>query len=141
MFKIAHILKLSVASAVVMIASTAGANAQAVRKIVIANDCSRPIQMMIYNASTYRNWIPHGWYKFAAYESYSYVRSQGVILTQLEDHDLYFYAETTDGGTVTRWQNTSSGISVEYQGGTYRTMKANTSINDDGDMAVRITCP
>lgn len=139
MLKLAHIVNLTVASAIALIASTGGAEAQASRKIVFANDCRRPVQLMVYHADAYRNWHPHGWYKFAAYDTYSYIRASGIVLKQLEDHNLYFYAETTDGGSVMRWQG--GGPEVNYQGGTYRTTNANTFVNSDGDIAIRLTCP
>ncbi|WP_375396967.1 hypothetical protein [uncultured Sphingomonas sp.] len=142
MTKLTDIVGLAIASLVLTIASTPGAYAQALRKIAIANECSRPIQMIVYSANSYHNWQPHGWYQFVANDPYSYVRTKGVILTQLEDHDLYFYAETTDGQAVLRWQDTSgASVNVEYQGGTYRMIKAKTFLNEDGDTALRVTCP
>ncbi len=125
------------ATAIALLAS-APAEAQARRRIAIANDCGRPVQVMVHHADAYHNWHPHGWYQYAAYERYAYVKASGVQLTQLEDHNLYFYAETTDGGTPERWQG--GGPEVQFKGGYYRTMKANTFVDRDGDLAIRLTC-
>ena len=139
MVSLTNVFRIGLLSVVLATGFAGEAVAQARRKIVFANDCRRPVQLMVYHADAYRNWHPHGWYKFDAYETYSYIRSSGVILTQLEDHNLYFYAETTDGGSILRWQG--SGPEVTYQGGTYRTTNANTFVNSDGDIAIRLTCP
>lgn len=93
-----------VGAAVVALLASTPAEAQARRRIAIANDCGRPVQVMVHHADAYHNWHPHGWYQYVANERYAYVKANGVQLTQLEDHNLYFYAETTDGGTPERWQ-------------------------------------
>ncbi len=136
---LANRIKVIAAAVVMMFAFAGEAHAQALRKIVFANDCNRSIQLFVYSADSYHNWQPHGWYKFDPNDSYAYIRANGSPLLQLEDHDLYFYAETTDGGSVKRWQG--GGPQVNYQGGIFNTMKANTWVNNDGDIAVRITCP
>lgn len=128
-----------VAAIAVLLTFSGEASAQAQRKLVFANDCKRPIQLWVYHSPTRGNYQPHGWYKFDAWDSYSYVRTGGTPLMHLEGEPLYFYAETTDGGTVQRWQGGS--ISATYQGGTFQMTKANTFVDDNGDIGTRITCP
>ncbi|NBC36082.1 hypothetical protein GTZ99_05865 [Novosphingobium sp. FSY-8] len=120
-----------------LFAATA-ADAAPRRKIYIKNACNRPLQVLVHHADGWRNWHPHAWYQYEPGEG-SYVNnSDGEKLTQMDDHDLYMYAETTDDRRTLRWEG--GGPEVTWRGATYTTMKMNTSVDRDGDRVVRLTC-
>lgn len=115
------------------------AGAQASRFIYIYNNCRRPIQLFVHHADQYRNWHPHGWYHYRPYEG-TYIEANGVRLSQLEDHDLYIYAETTDNQATGRWQGTSDDPYVRFDGGGYRVRRMNYTVDNNGDYSVRMSC-
>lgn len=92
---------LGLAAATSAIVPTA-AQAQDLRPIMIQNNCYKPIRMWVNHADGWRNWYSHGTFNFAGYEPSLYLTANGVRLLQRDDHKLYFYAETTDGGLI--WQ-------------------------------------
>ncbi|HYF06751.1 MAG TPA: hypothetical protein VD970_03970 [Acetobacteraceae bacterium] len=113
----------------------APAEAQNARQIIFHNDCPRPVRILIHHADGYRNWHPHAWWNFAPNER-SYLLWDGRRLTQLDDHDLYFYAEATDGSRQV-WDGNDT--RVEWRGAQYNLRRARTGI-DGGDLVVRLTC-
>jgi len=121
------------ASVVALMCSTA-AQAQAKRYISIDSVCSKAIRLYVSHADGYRNWHVHGPYALGAYEGPTKLRDSGVVLTQTENHEMYIYAESTDGSYV--W---SGDHGFEYGGLTYNMKKANASLVD-GEFRVKLTC-
>jgi len=114
------------------------AHAAGRRNIYVRNACNRPIELLIDHADGYHNWHPHAWFRFAAGEG-GYLRgSEGNILSQSEDHELYGYARTTDRGWPLYWEGNEQ--EVIWQGAAYKETKLNTTVDSDGDLVVRITC-
>lgn len=110
--------------------------AQESREIAVENRCNRPIRVLIHHADQTRSWHPHAWFNFAAGEGPTALTSDGVTLRQLTDHELYFYAESTDRRLV--WEGNDSATTVGGQ--SYGLVKANTRVQR-GRTQVTISCP
>jgi hypothetical protein len=126
-------------SAAVLATTPTPAFAQAQRVIAIRNDCRHPIEFIIHHADSGNNQHhPHAWYSLDAYSDTDTFQDNGVILRQLDGRTLYFYAQTTNG-TGIYWQG--SGPAVNWGGARFRTMPMNTSVDDQGRLFARVTCP
>ena len=113
------------------------AHAQVARELWVKNDCPRPMRFIISHADAYRNWHTHGWWNFSANESAKALTWSGIRLTQLDNHDLYIYGETTDGSGQ-YWQG--GDFHYEFSGNTYNMMKVPLSVVS-GHLELRLTCP
>jgi len=125
---------LAVAAATLVM--TGSAQAQTARTIYMENACRHPIKFLIHHSDTYRNWHPHGWWNFRAFQGSTQLVLSSQTLTQLDDHDLYFYAESTDGSGV-YWQGDAT--TTTFNGVTYRLQKSNVTL-DHGRLLTRVTC-
>lgn len=132
-------LKVKIAAALALGMTTffgsASAQAQTLRPIMIENNCYREIRLWVTHADGWRNWHGHGAYLFSAYEPAIALSDRGTRLMQRDDHNLYFYAEATDGSGVYwggDYPNTVNGT-------TYRMRQAEYSI-ERGAFVVQINC-
>jgi hypothetical protein len=121
--------------ALLLVAWTEPVRAQMRREIVFTNDCRRPVRILVHHADGYQNWHPHGWYYLPAFTS-STLRDRGVVLTQSDGHDLYYYAEPTDGSSGA-WEGNDA--SVMHEGVRYSLLRANATVRG-GSLNVRLTC-
>ena len=64
----------------------------------------------------------------------SFIAVEGRVLTQLEDHELYFYAESTDG--TFSWEG---GTFVNFNGTRYPMRKA-TTVVERGNLVLILNC-
>jgi hypothetical protein len=110
------------------------AHAQDRPYISVDNDCEKPLRLYIQHADRYRNWHPHGPYIFAANEGPRRLEDNGVTLTQLTNHDLYYYAELLDGSGS--W---SGDYKVKYDGRILRMKKANPNLVN-GQLRITLSC-
>ncbi|HYJ30398.1 MAG TPA: hypothetical protein VEW25_08675 [Allosphingosinicella sp.] len=113
------------------------ANAQPTRIIAVWNDCPHPIEFIIHHADRPGYWHPHAWYRLNANQSLGRFSDNGVVLTQLVDHTLYIYAQSTDGSRIF-WQGT--GPRITYDNAYYSTVAAPTFVNRLGETIARLTC-
>ena len=127
------------AIAIAATASPAPVSAQALRSIYVRNDCYRPIELFVRHADEYRSWHQHGWFRLRPYRG-TYLSANGARVRQLENHRLYFYAQTTDGGRTNYWQGGRNDSLISFRGAAYRIRRALYSINARGDYQFRITC-
>lgn len=110
------------------------AQAEIRRPIQVQSVCDRPLRIMISHADGYRNWHPHGWWVFQPKEGPKSLAVEGRVLTQLEDHELYFYAESTDG--TFSWEG---GTFVNFNGTRYPMRKA-TTVVERGNLVLILNC-
>jgi len=110
----------------------------ALHKIYVRNVCPRPVQVLIDNAEVEHTWQPHAWFQLKANEATYLTGPDGAKLSQLADHQLYFYAETTDSAEAMRWHG--DGPEVQWQNMIYRTARITPVIDKDGDFVLRLTC-
>lgn len=129
------LLGASVAAAAFATFLPSTASAQQSREIWFENACRHPIRFLVNHADGWRNWHPHGWWTFRAYQSPTRLLVSDAAIFQRDDHDLYFYAETTNGANL-QWEGDNR---QPYNGTHYNFVKANVSIQY-GRMNVRITC-
>lgn len=123
---------LTLSSMTVMVAP---AQAQIRRYISFENACNRAVRIYISHADGYRNWHPHGPFELSANEGPIRLEANGVTLTQTENHDLYFYAESLDGAEV--WDGNDH--TATYNNINYRMRRAVVEING-GWLNARLTC-
>lgn len=111
------------------------AEAQVRRFIAFENTCNFPIRVYISHADGHRNWHPHGPFIIPANEGPTRLEANGVTLTQTENHELYFYAESLNASRV--WEGNDH--TVTYNGVTFRMRRAYVEI-DGGWLNARLTC-
>lgn len=111
------------------------AYAQVRRFISFENRCNRAVRIYISHADGYRNWHVHGPFVIQAFEGPTRLEANGVTLTQTDDHELYFYAESVDGTMSV----TGSDHLATYLGVTYRMRRANVTVTGGWLNAV-LTC-
>lgn len=111
------------------------AEAQVRRFIAFENTCNFPVRVYISHADGYRNWHPHGPFVIQAREGPIRLEANNVTLTQTENHELYFYAESLDGNRF--WDG--SDHTATYNGVNYRMRRANVEI-EGGWLNARLTC-
>jgi hypothetical protein len=121
------------ASALALPASPA--EAQVRRYIAFENTCNFPVRVYISHADGYRNWHAHGPFIIPPREGPIRMEANGVTLTQTEDHELYFYAESLDASRI--WDG--SDHTVTYNGVNYWMRRANVEV-DGGWLNARLTC-
>lgn len=114
----------------------APAAAQTGREVWVQNSCPHPIRFVISHSDEYRNWHPHGWWNFSANQASTKLVVSDIAVMQKDDHDFYFYAESTDN-SAKYWQGTQL---TTYNGVQYKMMKASPQL-DMGKFTVNITCP
>lgn len=119
-----------------LLAAAAPAAAQNAREIVFFNDCSRPVRVMVHHASAERAWTARAWWSFRPYER-SFLMWEQRRLVQLDNHDIYFFAEATDGSRLV-WDGTAA--TAEWNGVQYPLRRATPSVVD-GNLQIRLTCP
>ena len=111
--------------------------AQAVeRDLVLQNDCGHPVRLLIAHAFDDDTWDVHGWYEFSANEESTQLTEDDEPLTQLDDHQVYIYGETTDGSDVF-WEGED--YYGEFGEVTYGMMRAVLEVVS-GDIQVRLVC-
>ena len=88
---------LAVALSTFAVAAPSTAQAQELRPIMVRNACYKQVRLWIHHADAWRNWHPHGSFLINGNAAATYLTASGVRLMQMTDHDLYFYAEATDG--------------------------------------------
>lgn len=110
--------------------------AQAKREITFNNECNHSVRILVHHADGYRNWHPHAWFYFKAYESGSFISNENVRLTQSDDHELYFYAEATDGSGK-YWEGDDT--YVVWEGIRYGLTKAKQVVRQ-GRTSVTLAC-
>jgi len=139
MEKIRFGLRAAVATALAASALTGlamPAHAQRNREIFVQNECPAPVRFLISHADQNRNWHPHGWWEFRANQPSTRLLVDDRVITQRDDHDLYFYAESTDNsGHI--WDGTDH--SATWVGVTYRMQRANMAVVDGG-LQLTLTC-
>lgn len=111
------------------------AEAQVKRYISFQNDCGTAIRVYVSHADGYRNWHAHGPFIIQAYEGPIRLEANGVTLTQTENHEFYFYAESLDGRRV--WEGRD--YTAILNGVTYRMRRASVEV-DGGWLNARLTC-
>jgi len=111
------------------------AQAQVRRYISFENRCNSAIRLYISHADGWRNWHPHGPFIIQGRQGPIRLEANGITLTQTENHDLYFYAESLDGGGV--WEGTDH--VATYNGVTYRMRRATVSVTG-GWLNASLTC-
>ena len=126
----------SALSAAALTAMAGPAQAQVAREIFFHNDCASPVRFVISHADQSRNWHPHGWWNFSAHQEPTRLLVDDRPITQLDDHDLYFYAEATDG-SGNFWDG--SDHQATFLGTTFRMQKANMTV-ESGNLLIRLTC-
>jgi hypothetical protein len=114
-------------------ASPALAQSQVLRPILIENLCNRPVNLWVDHSDGWRNWHTHGSFTVGAYAS-TYLSDNGTRLHQRTDHDIYFYAETTNG-TVT-WDGTY----MRNVDGYTLPMRRQSVVLKNGAYAIRLGC-
>ena len=125
----------AVALAALNVGAAAPAQAQVRRYITFENACGLPVRLYVSHADGYRNWHAHGPFVLSAYQGATRLDANGIILTQTEDHDLYFYAETTNGTVI--WDGTAHAAS--FNGVTYMMRRAPVAVVG-GELGTRLTC-
>lgn len=115
------------------VAAPATAQSSVLRPILVQNFCNRAVNLWVNHADAWRNWHPHGDF-FIPANSSRYLEDYGIRLNQRTDHDIYFYAEATNG-------------SLTWEGADYRTvngyslpMRRQGFILSNGAYAIRLTC-
>lgn len=111
------------------------AEAQVRRYIAFENTCNVAIRVYISHADGYRNWHAHGPFVIQAHEGPIRLEANGLTLTQTENHDLYFYAESLDGRRI--WDGRDH--TATYHGVNYRMRRAYVEV-DGGWLNARLTC-
>jgi len=111
------------------------AHGQIRRYISFQNSCGTAIRLYISHADGYRNWHVHGPFVIQAYGGPIRLEANNITLTQTENHDLYFYAESLDGSGV--WEGTEHSASLN--GVTYRMRRAAVTVTG-GWLNARLTC-
>lgn len=127
---------LILAAAAALIFTAVPASAQAMLEVWVNSKCSRPLQIAVAVATKYRAWRGMGWWQFKPYEGPERLTSGGEPVLQLETHDFYFYAETTDGSHI-YWQG--EGFHNVVDGRTYDMIKATPGIVDN-HYVITLTC-
>lgn len=114
-------------------ATPAMAQSQILRPILIENLCNRSVSLWVDHADGWRNWHPHGDFTIAPYAS-TYLQANGIRLNQRTDHDIFFYAESTNG-TLT-WD----GVYSRYVNGYSLPMRRQSTVLKNGAFAITLTC-
>ncbi len=122
--------------AVALVVASTPANAQSTRDVNFQNDCSHPVRILVAHAFDENTWDAHGWYEYSAYEGTSTLEVDGEPLTQLTDHSIFFYAETTDGADIF-WEGEDH--YETYEDVSYGMVKASVEVKS-GKFNVRLTC-
>lgn len=125
----------AVSLAALAVGSSGPAQAQIRRFIAFESGCDRPVRLYISHADGYRNWHAHGPFVLSAYQRPIRLEAGGVTLSQTDNHDLYFYAESLDGAHV--WEGTDH--RATYNGVTYNMRRAPVSLSG-GWLNARLTC-
>jgi hypothetical protein len=111
------------------------AEAQVRRYIAFENSCDVPVRVYVSHADGYRNWHAHGPFIIEPYRGAIRLEANGVTLTQTENHDLYFYAESLDGSRIWDGRDHTAG----YNGVNYRMRRAYVEV-EGGWLNARLTC-
>ena len=117
-----------------VILCASAAEAQECGRVYVQNDCTRSLRIVVEYAPRDDEWIPAGWYEFAADES-AWLRVGGEALCHRTDHSIYFYAESLDGTTV--WGGDDS--EIEFNGSTISLRKA-AAVRHRGGTLIRTRC-
>jgi len=135
MSKLNRIFFGSLLTASALALSALPAEAQLRRFISFENACNFPVRVYISHADGYRNWHAHGPFIIQPYEGAIRLEANGVTLTQTENHELYFYAESLDASIS--WGGTDH--TVTHNGVNYRMRRAYVEV-DGGWLNARLTC-
>lgn len=131
--KLKLIALIALALSPVPMAVPAAAQSQVLRPILVENFCNRPVSLWIDHADGWRNWHSHGDFTIRAYSS-TYLQDNGIRLKQRTDHDIFFYAESTNG-TLT-WDGgfarTVNGYSLP--------MRRQSAVLKNGAYVIQLTC-
>jgi len=111
------------------------AKAQVRRYLAFENTCDVPVRVYISHADGYRNWHPHGPFIIQPHRGPIRLEANGVTLTQTENHDLYFYAESLAGDLI--WEGRDH--TAIFNGVNYRMRRAIVEV-EGGWLNARITC-
>jgi len=114
----------------------APAHAQRNREIYVRNECPVPVRFLISHADQNRNWHPHGWWEFRPRQASTRLLVDDRVITQRDDHDLYFYAEATDNSGHL-WEGTDH--NATWVGVSYGMRRANMAVVDGG-LQLSLTC-
>ena len=125
----------AVSIAAVAVGSAGPAEAQVRRYISFQSSCDRPVRLYISHADGYRNWHAHGPFLLGAYQAPIRLEANGITLTQTENHDLYFYAESLDGNDL--WEGTDH--AATFNGVTYNMRRAPVTVSG-GWLNAHLTC-
>ena len=118
-----------------LLCAGAPAAAQNLRELVFFNDCDRPVRVLVHHAAEERAWTPHAWWTFQPRER-SYLAWEERRLMHLDNHDLYFYAEATDGSRLV-WDGRDA--MAEWNGVQYPLRRATPAVIE-GNLQIRLTC-
>ena len=115
----------------------AASPAQAVeRELYFENACAHPVRVLVSHAYDEDSWDAHGWYEFTGNEDASQLVEDDEPLTQLDDHQMFIYAETTDGSDIF-WEGTDH--YETFNEISYGMMRPALEVIS-GDLHVRLVC-
>lgn len=122
------------ASALSILWTAAPAAAQDCRDVYIENACHKTVRIVVNSAARWHDWRNFGWYTIKRGVNTKLLSNDRPICHRL-DHDLYFYAETTDGKFY--WEGDD--YKAKFRGTTYPMRKASTTRYHGGSL-IEITC-
>jgi hypothetical protein len=115
------------------VAAPATAQSSVLRPILVQNFCNRAVNLWVNHADGWRNWHPHGDF-FIPANSSRYLEDYGIRLNQRTDHDIYFYAEATNGSLT--WE----GYDYHTVNGFSLPMRRQSFILSNGAYALQLYC-
>jgi hypothetical protein len=112
----------------------APALAQDCRDVYVENSCHKTVRIVVNSAARWHDWNNFGWYNIDRGVN-TRLLSNNRPICHRTDHDIYFYAETTDGKIY--WEGDD--YNARFGGATYPMRKASVTRYHGGSL-IEITC-